>query len=141
MKFETESEKIEFKASFGEWKEIVQTLCAFANKKGGKVIVGLDDRGRPVGLVVGKGAIEDFANKVKNHTDPALYPSINVKTFGPGEVVEVDIPESDNKPVFAFDKAFVRVGRSNHKLSNSAVRTLIKKYGSWHEGVGVGTGK
>ena len=128
MKNGTESEKLEFKTSFGEWKEIVETLCAFANKKGGRVIVGLDDRGRPAALRLGKGALEDFANRVKNHTDPALYPSINAKTFGPGEIVEIDVQESDNKPVFAFDKAYVRVGRSNHKLSNSAVRTLIKKY-------------
>ena len=65
MNIKTESEKVEFKASFGEWKEIVETLCAFANKKGGRVIVGLDDRGRPAALRLGKGSLEDFANKVR----------------------------------------------------------------------------
>lgn len=43
-------------------------------------------------------------------------------------MVEIDIPESDNKPVFAFDKAVVRVGKTNQKLTNNEVRELIKKY-------------
>ncbi len=32
-----ETGKIEFKSSTGEWKEIVETICAFANTDGGKI--------------------------------------------------------------------------------------------------------
>jgi len=69
-----------------------------------------------------------MANKIKMHTDPILYPSINVKTFGPGEIVELEILESDNKPVFAFEKAYVRVGKANQKLSATEIRDLVKRY-------------
>jgi len=123
-----ESEKLEFKASFSEWKEIIIALTAFANKHGGKVIVGLNDKNELTGSQIGKGTLEDLANKIKNHTDPVLYPSLNVKTFGPGEIVEIEVKESDNKPVFAFDRAYTRVGRTNQKLSQAEVRQLIKKY-------------
>jgi ATP-dependent DNA helicase RecG len=123
-----ESEKLELKSSFSEWKEIVVALSAFANKKGGKVIIGLDDDGDSAGIQIGKGTIEDFVNKIKNHTDPVLYPSVNIKTFGLGEMVEVEVSESDNKPVFAFDRAYVRVGKTNQKMSQSAVKELIKRY-------------
>lgn len=123
-----ESEKLELKASLSEWKEIIISLCAFANKKGGKVVVGLDDRGDSAGIQIGKGTIEDFVNKIKNNTDPVLYPSVNIKTFGLGEIVEVEVSESDNKPVFAFEKAYIRVGKTNQKMSQTEVRELIKKY-------------
>ena len=123
-----ESEKIELKSSFSEWKEAIISLCAFANKKGGKVIIGMNDDGVASGIQVGKNTIEDFANKTKNHTDPILYPSINVKTFGLGEIVEIEVSESDNKPVFAFDRAYVRVGKTNQKMSQTEVRELIKRY-------------
>ncbi|MFH1429690.1 MAG: RNA-binding domain-containing protein, partial [Candidatus Margulisiibacteriota bacterium] len=123
-----ESEKLELKSSFGEWKDIIISICAFANKNGGKVIVGVDDDGNPTGLKVGNKTIEDIVNKIKTNTDPVLYPSINVKVFGPGEIVEIEIPESDNKPVFAFDRAYIRVGKTNQKLSSSAVKALIKRY-------------
>lgn len=123
-----ESETLEKKSSFAAWKEIIISLSAFANKKGGKVVVGLDDQGNPAGLGIGKDTLEEMANKIKMHTDPILYPSINVKTFGPGEIVELEIPESDNKPVFAFEKAYVRVGKANQKLSATEIRDLVKRY-------------
>src|SRR3989304_2754307 len=113
-----ETEKLELKASFAEWKEIIISLVAFANRYGGKVIIGVNDEGDYNNLKVGKNTIEDFVNKVKQHTDPVLYPSINVKEFGLGEYVEIEIPESDYKPVFAFDKAYIRTGKSNIKISN-----------------------
>jgi len=123
-----ESEKLELKTSLSEWREIIISLVSFANKKGGKVIVGITDKGLPSSLKMGKNTVEDFANKIKNNTDPTLYPSINIKTFGLGEIMEIEVSESDNKPVFAFDKSYVRVGRTNQKLSTSEIRNLIKSY-------------
>ncbi len=123
-----ESENIELKASFAEWKEIIISLVSFANRSGGKIVVGANDSGEYISMKVGKDTIEDFVNKVKQHTDPILYPSINVKEFGLGEYVEIEIPESDNKPVFAFDKAYIRTGKSNLKISNASLRELIKRY-------------
>ncbi len=111
-----ESEKIELKSSFGEWKEIIKTLAGFANARGGSVVIGLDDNGQPLGMKIGKGAIEDFANKVKVNTDPVLYPSIDVKTFGLGEILEVLVASSDNKPVFAFERAYIRVGKQRRNF-------------------------
>jgi len=79
-------------------------------------------------MQIGKGVIEDFANKIKLNTDPVLYPSIDVKTFGLGEIVEITVMSSDNKPVFAFERAYVRVGKTTQKLSTTEIRGLIKKY-------------
>ena len=39
-----ESETLEKKSSFAAWKEIIISLSAFGNKKGGKVGVGVDDQ-------------------------------------------------------------------------------------------------
>ena len=123
-----ETEKLELKTSFSEWKEIIISLVAFANRNGGKIVVGVNDTGEFINMQVGKSTIEDFVNKVKQHTDPVLYPSINVKEFGLGEYVEIEIPESDNKPVFAFDKAYIRTRKSNLKISNTSLLELIKRY-------------
>lgn len=42
--------------------------------------------------------------------------------------MEIEVSESDNKPVFAFDRAYIRVGKTNQKMAQSAVRELIKRY-------------
>jgi ATP-dependent DNA helicase RecG len=122
----TESETLEFKASFGEWKEAIRTLCGFANKDGGTVVVGFDNLGDHTNLRVGSHTIEDFVNKLKTNTDPVLYPSICVRTFALGEIVEISIPRSDYKPVFAFGKAYSRVGRSTVQLSAAEIREMSR---------------
>ena len=49
-----ESEKLELKESLNEWREIIISLSAFANKNGGKIVVGLSDKAEPKGLEIGK---------------------------------------------------------------------------------------
>ncbi|MBU1987602.1 putative DNA binding domain-containing protein, partial [Patescibacteria group bacterium] len=127
MKFQ-ESQNLELKSSLGEWKEIIKTLSAFANQKGGKIIIGVDEDGELSENVIGKSSIEDIANKIKNNTDPVLYPLINQKTYGPQDILEIEIAQSDYKPVFAFGRAYIRVGKTNQKISNQELRNLIKKY-------------
>ncbi|MDI6687830.1 MAG: ATP-binding protein, partial [Desulfobacterales bacterium] len=43
-----ESGTVEFKSSFG--KEVIISLVAFANTEGGKVFVGVNDKGKVVGV-------------------------------------------------------------------------------------------
>ena len=47
-----ESESVEFKTSFD--KVTIETLTAFANTKGGSVIIGVTNRGEPQGIQLGK---------------------------------------------------------------------------------------
>ena len=53
-----ESETIEFKKVFN--RETVETLCAFANTNGGRVLVGVSDAGRVLGVEVGKETIQNW---------------------------------------------------------------------------------
>ena len=39
-----ESRHIEFKPNFNE--DVIETLVAFANSKGGKVLIGVDNKGK-----------------------------------------------------------------------------------------------
>ena len=52
-----ESEIIEFKKSPGEYKEIIETISAFSNTKGGKIIIDVSKRSEgqsSTGLPVGE---------------------------------------------------------------------------------------
>jgi len=48
--FGKELETLEFKESLSEWKEIVETVSAFSNTKGGTILIGINDSGK-----IGKG--------------------------------------------------------------------------------------
>ena len=50
-------------------------LVAFANTKGGRVLIGLNDNGNPVkNFTVGRETIQKWLNAVKTKTQPSIIP-------------------------------------------------------------------
>ena len=94
-----ESQTVEWKQSLGEWKEIVETCAAFATSDGGTVYVGVSPKGERVGIGIGKGSLEDLANKIKINTDPAQFPSIEVDGPESSAIVQIRVEQNPIKPV------------------------------------------
>jgi ATP-dependent DNA helicase RecG len=119
-----ESETTEFKTSLAEWRDVVETISAFSNKNGGTIFIGVGDTCEIVGTDTGKNTIEVLANQIKQNVDPVVYPSIRVENMGKKQVIVVDVAEHEQKPVFAFGRAVIRVGKSNQKLGYEGIRNL-----------------
>lgn len=121
---QSESETLELKKSTGEWKEIIETISAFANTKGGIIIVGISSKGKATGIQIGEKTIEDLTNKIKENTDPKIFPGILVKKIEGKEVILIKVEESRSKPVFAFDRTYKRVGKSTVRITSEGIRRL-----------------
>lgn len=119
-----EGEAVELKQSLSEWKEIVETCAAFATARGGRIFVGSTPSGKIHGVHVGKGTLEDLANKIANNTSPRLVPSISTRTQDDKTIAVIEVRENSTKPVYAFDRAFRRSGRTNQRLSPSEASEL-----------------
>jgi ATP-dependent DNA helicase RecG len=119
-----ESEILEFKPSLSQIKDIIEMISAFSNTKGGSIIIGVDDKRDIIGVDVGKKTIEGLANEIKQNTDPPIYPSISVEDIDGKNVIVVEVKESKSKPVFAFDRVYKRVGKSNHRVSSNEIRKM-----------------
>jgi len=119
-----ESETTEFKTSLAEWRDVVESISAFSNKNGGTIFIGVGDNCEIVGIDIGKKTIENLANQIKQNTDPVIYSSIHVENVDENEIIVVDVVEYEQKPVFAFGRAFIRVGKSNQKLGYEGIRNL-----------------
>ena len=61
-----ESETVEFKESFD--RQVIETLTAFANSRGGRVLLGVLDSGEVKGVEVGKESAQNWINQVKQST-------------------------------------------------------------------------
>ena len=85
-------------------------MAAFATTSGGTIIVGINPEGERLGILIGKGAIEDLANKIKLNTNPVQLPSINVVREKEKELLEIKVMPCPIKPVMAFGWPFKRVG-------------------------------
>ena len=120
-----ESETVEFKSSLSQMGEIIKSISAFSNTKGGRILIGVSDKGKVLGVDVGKRTIESLANMIKQNTDPIVYPSIYVEKINDKRVVIIEVNESKQKPILASGRAYRRVGKSNQKLGYEKIRNLV----------------
>jgi ATP-dependent DNA helicase RecG len=120
-----ESETVEFKKSTGEWKEIIETLSAFANTRGGIILVGIDKKKKVCGVSVGKGTIEDLTNKIVNNTEPKIYPEIGIHSLNKKKIIYIKVETYPYDVVLAFGKPFKRVGKNTVRMSKDEYKRRI----------------
>ena len=65
-----EGQRTEFKESFGEERQAIESLCAFANSEGGTVLIGVRDDDQVRGVHIGENTLENFANNLNRETQP-----------------------------------------------------------------------
>ncbi|MDP4269937.1 MAG: putative DNA binding domain-containing protein, partial [Bacteroidota bacterium] len=115
----SESEQMEFKTSFND--EVIVSLVAFSNAKGGVVYVGVQDSGEVRGVRLGKETIQGWVNEVKNKTAPVIIPDLEIITVDDKLIVSLSVNEYPVKPVSTKGRYYKRVGNSNHLLTVSEV--------------------
>ena len=114
--------KIEYKESFG--KSIAKEIVAFVNAQGGKIFLGINDKGKIKGINVTnklKSQIQDLAN----HCDPQA--KIKLEIFR--DIIVIDIPEGKDKPYKCSSGFYLRQGASSQKMTRDEIREFFNKEG------------
>lgn len=120
-----ESDTLEFKASSSDIRGIIETISAFANTRGGTILIGVKDSKDIKGITIGKKTIEGIANRINQNTDPKIYPAIKVEEINSKKIIIISVKDVQNKPYLAFGKAFKRVGKSTLKMSRDEYERMI----------------
>lgn len=120
-----EDEEVEYKPSLSQINEIVETVSAFSNAEGGKIIVGVNNSGDIIGIDVGKDTVERLTNKISQNTDPKVYPRILIKETGGKNIIIISIKPSLDKLVLAFGRPYKRIGKSTRKMSKDEYERMI----------------
>lgn len=120
-----ESETVEFKTSTGEWKEIIETISAFSNTQGGRIIIGVSKSGQSFGVEIGKGTLECLANRISQSIDPKIHPRITTERINNKQIIIISVKESSDHLVLAFGRPFKRVSKSNLSMSKDEYERLI----------------
>ena len=82
-----ESDVIEFKTSFNE--DVIESLVAFANTKGGAVFIGITDNAEVKGVMVETETLQKWTNEIRTKTQPGLVPIISVIEFHGKHIVRL----------------------------------------------------
>ena len=124
---EGEGQSSEFKRTFAEQNEAIESLCAFTHANGGTVFFGVDDDTTIVGLSIGKNTLENFANELRRHTSPPLTPLIQQFSHDGLVIVAATIPIANPDQLFyAFNVPYIRVGKTNQVMSPDAQRARLQ---------------
>lgn len=75
-----------------EWKEswhdeYLKWICGFANAQGGKIYIGIDDKGRVNGVNNYKKLLEDIPNRAKDTLN--IIPEVNHHTKDGKDYLEI----------------------------------------------------
>lgn len=117
-----ESQTLEFKTSFD--KTTVESLVAFANAQGGKVLVGVSDAGLIRGVTLGKETLNEWLGQIKSATSPSLIPDLVAENVDGKTVGIIQVSEFPVKPVSTRGRYFKRVASSNHQLGLAEIANL-----------------
>ncbi len=121
-----EGQCVEFKASLSEARVAIETLCAFTHADGGTVFFGVRDDGTIVGVQLGKKSQEDFANQVRSNTESPITPRIYKCAIDGKSVVAVVVGGAAPDQVhFAYDRAYIRVGKTNQPMSPGQIQQRL----------------
>lgn len=126
-----ESQKIEFKPNWRD--EYLKVICAFANAEGGELIIGIDDKGEPLGLKnTKKKLLEDIPNKIRSKL--GIIPSVDFEKSKGKEIIRIKV-NSISVPISYDGRYYLRSGSTNLELKDSELANfLIKKLGkTWDE--------
>lgn len=100
---EGEHQQQDFKYCINDSKKIAKSLVAFANTNGGRLLIGVKDNGRIVGIKTD----EEFymvEAAAKIYSNPAIHFSTQQWHVGGKMVLEIQIKPSEQKPHFAKDE-------------------------------------
>jgi len=116
-----ENERIEFKTNFN--KEVIESIVAFANTKGGTFYIGISAKRSIIGVDVNDESVQNWINEIKSKTTPSLVTEVELINIGGKTIVLLHIPEYPIKPVSTQGKYYKRTTNANHLLSADEIAT------------------
>ena len=129
-----ENSTVEFKRKYSTAEKIAKELIAFANTKGGKIIFGVDDDKRVIGVESEKGELELIDTAAKFYCSPEVKFSYEILHIYRKDVIVVNIPESRTKPHSLIEennnadgaqpKVYIRVKDKSVLASKETIRVM-----------------
>jgi len=133
MLYKNENQDIEFKEI---WKdEYLKWICGFANASGGKLYIGVDDKGKTRGIDNAKKLLEDIPNKVRDIL--GIFVDVSMKIDEKKEYLVISV-DKYNYPINYKGQYHYRSGSTKQELKGQALNSfLLKSYGKHWDGVEV----
>ncbi len=93
-----EGSRVEFKKTLSQLEKIAKTLVAFANSRGGFILIGVQDDKNIIGVAEPEEERYMLEQAASFYTQPVVSFSIREEDYSGKVILVVEIPESNQKP-------------------------------------------
>ncbi len=123
---ESESVLLEYKEELNEG--VFKTISAFSNTKGGKIIIGVTNKGNVKGINISNKEFENFVNRVVNLS--GIHPGMEMVELENKNILKISVRES-NLPISYKGKYYKRVGNTTRLMKDTELRNFFIKGINW----------
>jgi len=123
---ESESILLEYKEELDEG--VFKTISAFSNTKGGKIFIGVTNKGNVKGINISNKEFENFVNRVVNLL--GIHPGMEIITLENKSIMKISILES-NLPISYKGKYYKRIGNTTRLMQDNELRNFFIKGINW----------
>lgn len=124
-----EGKTLEFKRDLSSPKPLLKTLVAFANTAGGRLVVGVDDRGKIIGVAHPLDDEERLCNLIADSIAPRLVPNVEMITVEGKTLLMVEVFVSGSRPHWLKAEGpehgvYARLGSTNRQADQALIDEL-----------------
>ncbi|HHE38221.1 MAG TPA: transcriptional regulator [Candidatus Cloacimonetes bacterium] len=121
-----ESQTCEYKEKLNEG--IFKTISAFANTKGGEIIVGISKREEIKGISITNLEFEDFTNRVIKLL--GIHPEMRMSDIDDKTILKINVRKS-NQPISFQGKYYIRIASTTRLMKDDELREFFIKGSNW----------
>jgi ATP-dependent DNA helicase RecG len=108
-------------------KEIAQVVCAFLNTKGGRILIGFDDKKKPVELIDFDKRLLELKKFVINHIKPESIINVIEVEYQDRRVIQIDVIQGSRQPYSLNNKVYVREEANTLSADENDVGLLYRQ--------------
>jgi ATP-dependent DNA helicase RecG len=128
---EFESSILEFKRELPGNDQIIKTIIGFCNQNGGKLILGIDNSRKIIGLKEEdlNKAFEFLDKTIFESTHPPIIPKIYSQFVNNKSILIIEVASGMNKPYFRKSEGlkkgtYIRLGRNTLRATDDLIKEL-----------------
>ena len=124
-----EGRQVEFKRGLPGPAKAARSLCAFANTRGGMLLVGVTDHGQVYGVEHARAVVASLRRFARDRVQPPLRVEVVSVAVGEEWVVCCSVPLSPERPHLLLhedgkEELVVRAGSSNRRATGATLEAL-----------------
>jgi len=122
---ENEAERLSLFVNF-DLEKIGETICAFLNTKGGRILIGFDDDGKLRPLENLDNQYNELRKYIYEKIVPESLIGIRKEDYESSQVILIEVIEGSKKPYSLNNRTYVRLGNSTKIADNNDMSDLLR---------------